>query len=67
MPPAQAPGSAVGGGISVYQGQAAIRDSQIFGNRATGGGVYNLGAIDAALATLFGNLASTSDNNCFGC
>jgi hypothetical protein len=66
----------LGGGI--YNGidaETHLARSKVFGNRALGGlggdgiggGVYNLGELEEIHASIFGNLASTSDDNCFNC
>ncbi len=66
----------LGGGI--YNGNDAdteLARSKVFGNRALGGlggdgiggGIYNLGELEEIHSAIFGNLASTSDDDCFGC
>jgi hypothetical protein len=37
------------------------------GGEGIGGGVYNLGDLEEIHAEIFGNFASTSDDDCFGC
>lgn len=69
-------GDGLGGGI--YNGSDAALDltrSLVFRNRAQGGsggdgiggGIYNLGDLNDVHSLIFANLASTSDDDCFGC
>lgn len=69
-------GDGLGGGIyNAADSTLELARSLVFGNRASaqsggegvGGGLYNLGTAELVRSRIFANLASTSDDDCFGC
>jgi hypothetical protein len=66
-------GDGLGGGIfNASDSTLELARAQVFRNRADGGdgiggGLYNLGTVDLVRSRIFANLASTSDDDCFGC